>query len=108
MNCGDLNCDDPGCEQCWGCQVPVVGGFPGEKNYVAEPAIAPDNEGMDPSMPDYIPYYHNTQEEVQTNETSSNIQKQTTKNSTEGIGRYLVNGICQEMYCEGNCEWPRC
>jgi len=108
-DCTPENCDDPDCDSHWGCAGDIITPLlPDERNYVAEPAIAPDNEGMDPSMPDYIPYYHNTQEEVQTNETSSNIQKQTTKNSTEGIGRYLVNGICQEMYCEGNCEWPRC
>ena len=68
----------------------------------------PDNRSMDPSMPGYIPYYHTPTEPIKENKTSNTRKKKITKNSSEGIGRYMVNGICQEIYCEGNCEWPRC
>jgi len=131
---------------------------------INQPAIAPDKTINDPSMPDFIPYYHSTKEPIGKNEGAccwgevrphghqqhcrnwtreqcdgtlgrfcgegtecvtydsggippscpckpSDVPKTPSSiknNSSEGIGRYLVNGLCQEMYCEGNCEWPRC
>jgi len=113
VGCTQANCaSQEGCGtddwDGWGCWSPGIEEDLEERAYYSEPAVAPDNAGMDPSMPGYVPYYHSTEEPIKEKKISNTTKKQITKNSTEGISRYMVNGLCQEIYCEGNCEWPRC
>ena len=63
-------------------------------------------------MPGYIPFYiPKEQDTVPSSPKSNNVERVETSRISDGSGieRYLLpNGLCVEMDCYPNCEFPRC